>query len=112
MLVLNPLWPHMRPKISWCGECPYTAPQGPSVPRVVRLARKLTCMSKTQVYLPDEGLEALRSVGRRTGRSVAELVREAVHRVWLRPDSSGPVALWGGTPAKTSFEHDAIYDEA
>lgn len=69
-------------------------------------------MTKTQVYFPDEDLEALRSVGRRTGRSVADLVREAVRRVWLPPDSSGPIALWDGTRAKTSFEHNAIYDEA
>lgn len=78
----------------------------------VKLAGILTHMTKTQVYLPDEDLEALRSMGKRTGRSVADLVREAVRRVWLRPDSSGPVALWDGTPAKTSLEHDAIYDEA
>ena len=78
----------------------------------VKLAGKLTHMTKTQVYLPDEDLEALRSVGKRTGRSVADLVREAVRRVWLRPDSSGPVALWDGSPAQTSLEHDAIYDEA
>ena len=69
-------------------------------------------MTKTQVYFPDEDLETLRSIGRRTGRSVADLVREAVRRVWLRPNSSGPVALWDGTPAKASVDHDAIYDEA
>jgi len=78
----------------------------------VKFASILTHMTKTQVYLPDEDLEALRSMGKRTGRSVADLVREAVRRVWLRPDSSGPVALWDGTPAKTSLEHDGIYDEA
>lgn len=77
----------------------------------VNLVGILTHMTKTQVYLPDEDLEALRSMGKRTGRSVADLVREAVRRVWLRPDSSGPVALWDGMPAKTSLEHDAIYDE-
>ena len=68
-------------------------------------------MTKVQVYFPDEDLEELRSQARRTGRSVADLVREAVRRVWLRPDCSGPVALWDGTPTKTSVEHDAIYDE-
>ena len=78
----------------------------------VKLHGILTHMTKTQVYFPDEDLEELRSVGRRTGRSVADLVREAVRRVWLRSDSSGPVALWDGTPTKTSLEHDAIYDEA
>lgn len=74
----------------------------------VKLARMLAYMTKTQVYFPDEDLEALRSIGRRTGRSVADLVREAVRRVWLRPDSSGPVALWDGTPTRASVEHDPI----
>lgn len=78
----------------------------------VKLLRKLTHMAKTQVHLPDEDLEKLRSLGRRTGRSVDDLVREAVRRVWLHSDSSGPVALWDGSPTKTSVEHDAIYDEA
>lgn len=76
----------------------------------VALACKLTHMTKAQVYFPDRDLEELRSMARRTGRSVADLVREAVRRVWLRPDASGPVALWDGTPTKTSAEHDAIYD--
>lgn len=44
----------------------------------------------TQVYLRDEELEALHSVAERLGRSVAELVREAIRRVWLRPDTQGP----------------------
>ena len=70
---------------------------------------KLTRMAKTQVYFPDRDLEELRSMARRTGRSVGGLVRDAVRRVWLQPDSSGPVALWDGTPTKTATEHDAIY---
>ena len=78
----------------------------------VALAAKLTHMTKAQVYLPDQDLEELRSIAERTGRSVADLVREAVRRVWLRPDASGPVALWDGTPTKTSAEHDAIYDRS
>lgn len=69
-------------------------------------------MTKAQVCFPDEDLEELRSIATRTGRSVEDLVREAVRRVWLRPVSSGPVALWDGTPTKTSVEHDAIHDEA
>ncbi len=47
----------------------------------------------------------------RSGRSVADLVREAIRRVWLRPSADGPVALWDGTPSRTSVEHDVIYDE-
>jgi len=71
----------------------------------------MTHMIKTQVYLPEEELEALRRAARRSGRSVADLVREAIRRVWLRPSSDGPVALWGGAPSRTSVEHDVIYDE-
>lgn len=71
----------------------------------------MTHMTKTQVYLRDEELEALHGVAERSGRSVADLVREAVRRVWLRPDARGPVALWDGLPSHTSVEHDRIYDE-
>jgi hypothetical protein len=68
-------------------------------------------MVKTQVYLPPEELAALHRTARRTGKSVAELVREAIRRVWLRPEGKGPVALWDGPPRRTSMEHDSIYDE-
>jgi hypothetical protein len=68
-------------------------------------------MTKTQVYLREEELAALHQVARRSGRSVAELVREAIRRVWLRPGARGPVALWSGPVKRTSVEHDSIYDE-
>ena len=68
-------------------------------------------MVKTQVYLRAEELEALHQTARRSGRPVADLVREAIRRVWLRPPASGPVALWDGTPTRTSVEHDTINDE-
>jgi hypothetical protein len=68
-------------------------------------------MIKTQVYLREEELAALHKTAKRTGRSVAELVREAIRRVWLRPEPAGPVALWDGTPKRTSVEHDSIYDQ-
>lgn len=71
----------------------------------------MTPMVKTQVYLRDEELQALHDVAERTGRSVADLVREAIRRVWFRPDAQGPVALWDGMPSHTSVEHDHIYDE-
>ena len=71
----------------------------------------MTYMTKTQVYLRDEELEALRRAASRSGRSVADLVREAIRRTWLRSDGSGPVALWDGEPARTSVEHDSIYDK-
>ena len=77
----------------------------------VKTCRKVTYMIKTQVYLPEEDLQALRQVAKRSGRSVADLVREAVRRVWLPPPSDGPVALWDGMPARTSLEHDTVYDK-
>jgi hypothetical protein len=71
----------------------------------------MTYMVKTQVYLREEELQALHRVAERANRSVAALVRDAVRRVWLRPDSDGPVAIWDGVPGRTSADHDAIYDE-
>jgi hypothetical protein len=68
-------------------------------------------MVKTQVYLRDEELAALRAVAMRSGRSVADLVREAIRRIWLRPKNQGPVALWDGEPKRTSTDHDTIYDD-
>ena len=72
----------------------------------------MTHMIKTQISLPEDDLKALRETARRSGRSMADLVREAVRQVWLRPDSisAGPVALWDGMPSRTSIEHDVIYD--
>jgi hypothetical protein len=67
-------------------------------------------MTKTQVYLGPEELEALHQVADRAGRSVADLIREAIRRVWLRPTDRGPVALWDGTPQRSSVDHDSIYD--
>lgn len=71
----------------------------------------MTPMTKTQVYLREEELAALHVAARQTGRSMADLVREAVRRVWLRPGNDGPVALWDGDPRRSSVEHDTIYDE-
>ena len=71
----------------------------------------MTPMTKTQVYLREEELRALHSVAERSGRSVADLVREAIRRVWLRPGEAGPVALWDGPVTRTSIEHDHIDDE-
>ena len=73
----------------------------------------MTYMVKTQIYLPEDELKALRETAQRSGRSMADLVREAIRQVWLCPDpvSAGPVALWDGMPSRTSVEHDAVYDE-
>jgi hypothetical protein len=67
-------------------------------------------MVKTQVYLGREELEALHQVADRSHRSVADLIREAIRRVWLRPTEQGPVALWDDTPLRVSVDHDSIYD--
>lgn len=67
-------------------------------------------MIKRQVYFPEEEFELLQNAAKRSGRSVADLVREAVRRVWLRPEPEGPVALWDGPAARTAMEHDTIYD--
>ena len=71
----------------------------------------MTPVTKTQVYLREEDLEALHMLASRTGRSVADLIREAIRRVWLRPDPEGPVALWDGPVSYSSMQHDRIYDE-
>jgi hypothetical protein len=42
-------------------------------------------MEKTQVYLRKEELDALRKAATRSGRSVAELVRDAIRKVVLKP---------------------------
>jgi hypothetical protein len=69
-------------------------------------------MEKTQVYLRKEELDALRKAAARSGRSVAELIREAVRKVVLRPEAAaGPVAIWDGQPKRTSVDHDSIHDE-
>jgi hypothetical protein len=67
-------------------------------------------MEKTQVYLRKEELDALRQAAARSGRSMAELVREAIRQVVLKPPSSGLVAIWDGEPKCTSIEHDTVHD--
>ena len=71
----------------------------------------MTYMEKTQVYLRKEELKALREAAARTGRSVAELVRDAVRTVVLKPQAAGPVAIWDGQPKRISAEHDTVHDE-
>jgi len=68
-------------------------------------------MRKTQIYLREEELDALRQAASRSGRSVAELVRHAIREVVLRPAADGPVAIWDGQPGAASMEHDSIYDD-
>jgi hypothetical protein len=68
-------------------------------------------MEKTLIYFRKEELDALRKAAARSGRSVAELVREAVRKVVLKPPTAGPVAIWDGEPKRTSVEHDSVHDE-
>jgi hypothetical protein len=68
-------------------------------------------MEKTQVYLPKEELDALREAAARSGRSVAEIIREAIRQVVLKPQAAGPVAIWDGKPKRTSIDHDSVHDE-
>jgi hypothetical protein len=68
-------------------------------------------MTKTQVYLREEELEALHRVAKETGESLAEVIRKAIRQVWLKPEGNGPVDLWDGPTRRTSVEHDSIYDE-
>ena len=68
-------------------------------------------MEKTQVYLRKEELAALRKAAAQSGRSVADLVREAIRKVVLKPEASGPVAIWDGEPKRFSFDHASVHDE-
>ncbi|MHB8528806.1 MAG: ribbon-helix-helix protein, CopG family [Caulobacteraceae bacterium] len=68
-------------------------------------------MKKTQVYLREEELAALRQAAARSQRSVAELIRDAIRKVVLKPSAAGPVAIWDGQPGRSSMEHDSVYDE-
>jgi hypothetical protein len=68
-------------------------------------------MEKTQVYLREDELAALREAAARSGRSVADLVREAIRKQVLAPRVGGPVALWDGEPRRTSLDHDSVHDE-
>ena len=72
---------------------------------------KVTHMVKTQVYLRKEELDALRMAAARSGRSVAELIRDAIRKIVLKPQAAGPVAIWDGEPKRTSIEHDSVHDE-
>jgi len=82
----------------------------PALTYVMR-ATKVTYVEKTQVYLPKEELDALRQAAARSGRSVADLVREAIRKVILKTPTTGPVAIWDGKPRRTSIDHDTVHDE-
>jgi hypothetical protein len=66
---------------------------------------------KTQVYLRKEELDVLRKAAPRAGCGIAELVRDAIRKVVLKPQTAGPVSIWAGEPRRTSIEHDSVHDE-
>ena len=68
-------------------------------------------MEKTQVYLRKEELAARRAAAAWSGRSVTELIRDAIRKVVLKPHAGGPVAIWDGEPRRPSIDHDSVHDE-
>ena len=54
-------------------------------------------MEKIQIYLGKEELDALRKAAARSGRSVAELVRDAIRKVVLK----SPVRFLSGTASQS-----------
>jgi hypothetical protein len=72
---------------------------------------KSMSMEKTQVYLRKEELDELRKAAARSGRSISDLVRDAIRKVVLKPQATGPVAVWDGEPKRASIEHDSVHDE-
>jgi len=77
----------------------------------VKIGSEVTHMVKVQVYLRKEELDALRMAAARSGRSIAELIRDAIRKIVLKPQAAGPVAIWDGEPKRTSIEHDSVHDE-
>lgn len=67
-------------------------------------------MVKTQVYFRKEELQALHRAAKRSGKSLAQLVRDAVRRTCLAAEAKGPIGLWDGDVRVTSVDHDSIYD--
>jgi hypothetical protein len=76
----------------------------------VTIAQSSTHMKKTQFYLGEEELAAVRQEARRSRRSVAKVVREAIRKTVLKPQSAGPVGIWDGKPLRASIEHDSVHD--
>jgi methionine synthase II (cobalamin-independent) len=72
---------------------------------------KVTHMEKIQVYLRKEELDALHKAAALSGRSVSELVREAIRKVVPMQQAEGPVVIWDGEPKRVSVEHDSVHDD-
>jgi hypothetical protein len=45
------------------------------------------------------------------GRSMAEVIREAIRKTVLKPRRHGFVAIWDGKLKRSSLDIDSIYDE-
>jgi hypothetical protein len=67
-------------------------------------------MEKVEIYLRKEELDALRKAAVRSGRSISQLVREAIRAGMPKPQIEGPVAIWDGEPRRTSVKHDSVHD--
>jgi DNA-binding phage protein len=46
-----------------------------------------------------------------SGTPTRAVVREAIRKVVVRPQSAGPVAIWDGEPRRTAVDHDSVHDE-
>jgi hypothetical protein len=68
-------------------------------------------MEKIQIYLRKQELDVLREAAARSGRSVAELEREAICKVVAKPSASGPVAISDCRPGRASIEHERVHDQ-
>jgi len=68
-------------------------------------------MKKMQVYLEKEELQAVREAAARSGRSMAEVIRDAIRKTVLKPHRRGFVGIWDGKLKASSDDHDSIYDE-
>jgi hypothetical protein len=51
---------------------------------------------------------ALRKVAARSGCNGAELIPDAIRKVVVKPEATGPVAIWDGEPKRASVERRAL----
>jgi hypothetical protein len=66
-------------------------------------------MKKTRVYSRKKALDVRRKATARSSRAVSAVAQDS-SRPELKPRVSGPVAIWDGTPKRSSIEHD-VCDE-
>jgi hypothetical protein len=80
-------------------------------PSIQKRSHQSDTYGKNPGLLAHRGAWGAAQGGRGSGRSVAELVREAIRKIVLKPTVSGPVAIWDGKPKRTSIGHDSIHDQ-